>query len=78
MLRTLLNYAQAHPEHESSVVTAVVSHLTHTTELLNGGDPVIDWASTRWPTYVEIAQYILDNFIEKYGLSFALGTSRFE
>ena len=67
MLRTLLNYAQAHPEHESSVVTAVVSHLTHTTELLNGGDPVIDWASTRWPTYVEIAQYVLDNFIEKYG-----------
>ena len=44
-------------------------------------DPVIKWASTRWPTYVEIAQFLIDEYIPKYGSDtsvFPLGSNRTE
>ena len=66
MLRTLFNYAQAHPERERQVARAAIAHLTEEAKLL-ATDPVYKWASTRWPTYVEIVQYVCDEFIPRFG-----------
>ncbi len=66
MLRTLLNYAEAHPAREREIAAAAVAHLTQEAHLLQT-DPVIKWASTRWPTYVEIAQFVYDEYLPKYG-----------
>ena len=30
-------------------------------------DPVYKWAQTRWPTYVEIALYIVDELVPIHG-----------
>jgi len=62
MLRTLLNYAQARPVVERAVARATVAHLTQEAKLLQT-DPVIKWASTRWPTFVEICQYVVDRMV---------------
>ena len=59
MLRTLFNWAQAHPERELDVATAAVAHMTQEALLLHT-DRVYSWSQTRWPTFVEIAQYIVD------------------
>jgi len=67
MLRSLLNYAQAHPDKEKEVAAATVAHLTLQEAKLLQTDPVIKWASTRWPTFVEICQYVVDRLVSKYG-----------
>lgn len=66
MLRSLFNWAQYRSKRESDVAAAAVRHLTAEAALLDT-DPVIKWASTRWPTFVEICQYVIDKFIPKYG-----------
>lgn len=71
MLRTLLNYAQAHPEVEKRIATACVAHMSKEAQLLRS-DPVYKWAQTRWPTYVEIALYIIDELVPKYGSDVAV------
>jgi len=71
MLRTIINYAQAHPERQREVATATVAHLTMEAELLKT-DPVIKWAQTRWPTFVEICQYVVDEYVPKFGAEAAV------
>jgi hypothetical protein len=66
MLRSLLMYAEFRPEQEKAIATAVVAHLTEESKLLVH-DPVIKWAQTRWPTFVEICQYVVDYYVPKYG-----------
>jgi len=51
---------------EIRVAKAVVAHLTHEADLLKT-DPVRKWASTRWPTFVQICQYVADHYVGKYG-----------
>eukprot|EP00041_Stephanoeca_diplocostata_P033227 m.1093373 g.1093373 ORF g.1093373 m.1093373 type:complete len:968 (+) comp24297_c0_seq3:111-3014(+) len=66
MLRTLLNYGQAHPERMREIAIASVAHMTKEAQLLST-DPVIKWAQTRWPTFVEIALYIVDELVPVFG-----------
>ena len=66
MLRTLLNYAQAHADQAKAIAKACIAHLTAEAKLLHT-DPVIKWASTRWPTFVEICQYSIDVLIPEFG-----------
>jgi len=66
MVRSLMMWAEDHAAQERRVVTAVVAHLTHEAVLLKT-DPVIKWASTRWPTFVEICQHVEDVYVTKYG-----------
>ena len=51
--RSLLMYAEAHPARAKAVAAASVAHLTAEYALLRT-DPVIKWAQTRWPTFVEV------------------------
>jgi hypothetical protein len=46
-------YAEAHPGRAKAVAAASVAHLTAEYALLKT-DPVIKWAQTRWPTFVEV------------------------
>jgi hypothetical protein len=56
--------------HTNSVLydTSVWAH-----RALNGpkrwfpGRQVIKWAQTRWPTFVELCQYVVDTYVPKYG-----------
>eukprot|EP01052_Picozoa_sp_SAG31_P013350 SAG31_NODE_801_length_12013_cov_23.812070_11_plen_112_part_00 len=48
------------------MAAAIVAHLTAEAKLL-ATDPVIKWAQTRWPTYVELCQYVVDHYVPKYG-----------
>jgi hypothetical protein len=64
MIRSLFMYAEFRPAKEEAVAKAVVAHLTEEAKLLQT-DPVIKWASTRWPTFVEICQYVIDIYIPK-------------
>ena len=66
MIRSLLNYAQAHPEKELQIAKIVTAHLTQESKLIKT-DPIYKWAQTRWPTFVEICQYTIDKFVPKYG-----------
>eukprot|EP01044_Picomonas_judraskeda_P014651 COSAG03_NODE_2357_length_2848_cov_1.836668_2_plen_314_part_01 len=66
MIRSLFMYAEYHPEKEEQIAAAVVAHLTEESKLLVT-DPVIKWAQTRWPTFVEICQYVVDYYVPKYG-----------
>eukprot|EP00854_Cymbomonas_tetramitiformis_P005362 gene5362-6506_t len=78
MLRSLINYAQAHPEHERDIAGAVVAHLTQEAELVKT-DPIIKWAQTRWPTFVELCQYAVDVIVPAHGTNPAvcpLGANR--
>ena len=39
-------------------------------QLLNGlllVDPVYKWASTRWPTFVQVALYVIDHYVPEFG-----------
>ena len=53
MLRALLMYAEGEPKQAKRVATAVVAHLTAEYGMLKQ-DPVYKWASTRWPTFVQV------------------------
>ena len=66
MLRSLFMYAEFRPQQEQAIAKAVVAHLTEEAKLLVK-DPVIKWAQTRWPTFVEICQYVVDYYVPKYG-----------
>lgn len=66
MLRTLLNYGQSHPDMADEIAKACVAHMTKEAEMLKT-DPVYKWAQTRWPTYVEIALYIVDELVPVHG-----------
>ena len=47
------------------------SHVSHTCvprSALVHTDPIIKWASTRWPTFVELCLYVIDHYVPKYGL----------
>ena len=66
MIRSLLNYAQAHPDKEREIARLVTAHLTQESRLLKT-DPIYKWAQTRWPSFVEIAQYHIDKLVPKYG-----------
>jgi hypothetical protein len=71
MIRSLFMYAEFHPEKEQQIAKAVVAHLTEESKLLVT-DPVLKWASTRWPTFVEICQYVVDYYVPKYGTDAAV------
>ena len=49
-----------HPSHVS-LTRVPRSALIHT-------DPIIKWASTRWPTFVELCLYVIDHYVPVYGL----------
>eukprot|EP00911_Craspedida_sp_UC1_P000447 UC1_evm4s337 len=66
MLRSLIAYAQGRPHLESQIAAATVAHLTAESKLLVS-DPVYKWAQTRWPTFVELCQYVIDTWVPKYG-----------
>jgi hypothetical protein len=66
MIRSLLMHMEAKPEFAKQVAKATVAHLTQEYKLLTT-DPVIKWAQTRWPTFVEICQYVIDNLVPKFG-----------
>lgn len=66
MLRSLLAYAEATPASRRRVATAVVAHLTAESELLKT-DPVYKWASTRWPTFVQICLDVIDRLVPSFG-----------
>ena len=66
MLRSLIMYSQAHPTMARPIAKAVMAHLTQENKLLHT-DPVIKWAQTRWPTFVELCQYVIDYWIPEFG-----------
>jgi hypothetical protein len=66
MIRSLLMHMEAKPELAKQVAKATVAHLTQEYKLLTT-DPVIKWAQTRWPTFVEICQYVIDNLVPRFG-----------
>ena len=66
MVRSLLMYAEATPKVRRAVAAAVVRHLTTEARLV-GTDPVYKWASTRWPTFVQICMYVIDYYVPSYG-----------
>jgi len=66
MLRSLLLYAEKHPDAAKAVAAATIAHMTQEAKLLVT-DPVIKWAQTRWPTFVEICQYAIDLLVPAYG-----------
>ena len=66
MLRSLLMYAEASPTSRRAVAAAVVRHLTAEAALL-ATDPVYKWASTRWPTFVQICLYVIDHLVPAFG-----------
>jgi hypothetical protein len=45
---------------------ATVAHLTQEHKLLLT-DSVTSWAQTRWPDFVEICQYVIDELIPRFG-----------
>ena len=71
MLRSLLMYAEATPRVRRPVATAVVTHLIAEAKLL-GTDPVYKWASTRWPTFVQICLYVIDHLVPSFGADAAV------
>ena len=70
MLRALLMYAEGDQEGGRSmarrVAAAVVAHLAAEYRLLRT-DPVYKWASTRWPTFVAVCLYVIDNLVPSFG-----------
>ena len=66
MLRSLFMYAEAMPDVKEQVAQATVAHLTAEAALLQT-DPVYKWASTRWPTFVQCALYVVDHYVPLYG-----------
>ena len=66
MLRALLMYAEGTPAASRAVAAAVVSHLTAEYALLKT-DPVYKWASTRWPTFVQVCLYVVDTLVPRFG-----------
>ena len=66
MLRSLLMYAEAEPASRRPVARAVVAHLTEEAKLIRT-DPIYKWASTRWPTYVQVAMYVIDHLVPAFG-----------
>lgn len=48
------------------VAKATVAHLTQEHKLLLT-DPVTAWAQTRWPDFVEVCQYVIDNLVPIFG-----------
>eukprot|EP01047_Picozoa_sp_COSAG01_P037503 COSAG01_NODE_2985_length_6752_cov_133.017736_1_plen_73_part_00 len=36
---------------------------------------VIKWAQTRWPTFVEICQYVIDSYVPAHGDKMPLGAA---
>ena len=66
MLRSLLQYAEATPSSRRDVAAAVVRHLTAEAKLLKT-DPVYKWASTRWPTFVQVCLYVIDHMVPLFG-----------
>ena len=78
MLRSLMMYAEATPSVRRAVAAAVVAHLTSEAALLVS-DPVYKWASTRWPTFVQVCLYVVDHYVAEFGADRAvmpLGTRR--
>ena len=65
-LRALLYYAEATPRVARPVAAAVVAHLTAETKLLTT-DPIIKWASTRWPTFVQVCLYAVTTLVPRWG-----------
>lgn len=65
MLRSLLQYSQYRVSLERLIAAACIAHLIAEARMI-ATDPIIKWAATRWPTYVEIAFYVVDNLIPKY------------
>ena len=53
MLRALLMFSEGEPSMARQVAAAVVAHLAAEYKLLRT-DPVYKWASTRWPTFVQV------------------------
>ena len=66
MLRSLMMYAEATPRVRRAVAAAVVAHLTSEAALLVS-DPVYKWASTRWPTFVQVCLYVVDHYVAEFG-----------
>ena len=66
MLRSLLMYAEGKPQYDRPVAAAVVGHLAAEFALLRT-DPVIKWASTRWPTFVQVCLYVIDRLVPRWG-----------
>jgi hypothetical protein len=67
MLRSLLQYSESNPAQGKPIAAAVIAHLTAEYKLLQAGDPVIKWASTRWPSFSEICQYGVDILVPAFG-----------
>ena len=66
MLRALLMYAEGEPASAKRVAAAVVAHLTAEYGMLKT-DPVYKWASTRWPTFVQVCLYVIDILVPAFG-----------
>ena len=66
MLRALLMFAEGEPSMARQVAAAVVAHLAAEYRLLRT-DPVYKWASTRWPTFVQVCLYVIDNLVPSFG-----------
>ena len=66
MLRALLMYAEATPSAARRIAQAVVAHLTAEARQLRA-DPVYKWASTRWPTFVQVCLYAIDRLVPTWG-----------
>lgn len=71
MLRSLLQYAEGTPSVRRRVAAAVVAHLAQEAKLLKT-DPVYKWASTRWPTFVQVCLYVIDRLVPLYGADAAV------
>mgnify|MGYP006879294523 CR=1 FL=1 len=57
---------EGEPRARRAVARAVVAHLTAESRLLKT-DPVYKWASTRWPTFVQICMSVIDYLVPEFG-----------
>ena len=50
----------------TEIAAKTVAHMLRESQLLVT-DPVYKWAQTRWPTFVEIALYVIDELVPQFG-----------
>jgi hypothetical protein len=68
MLRSLYNYMQFRPEKAEAVAKLCMVHLQSVYDEMASGDKQIqEWAKMRWPSFVDVLQWAIDELVPAYG-----------
>jgi hypothetical protein len=68
MIRSLYNWMQYRPSKAEAVAKVTLTHLTAVySEMASGDKTVQEWAKMRWPSFVDVLQWTIDEIVPVYG-----------